>query len=97
MLARSEALVETQQALAEQRPQQEQGQQSIKYCAHARLRSLPFSLDAAQQPWLHPAIGGVRSCHVGHLLTMPGKVVRAGPVQTLEAQRTYECARCSHR
>lgn len=89
--------MEAQQALAEHRPQQQQEQQSIKYSAHARLRSLPHSLDAAQHPWLHPAIGGVRSCHVGRLLTLPGKVVRAGPVQTMEARRTLECTRCSHR
>ena len=93
----SNALVESQEALAKQQPAEARERQSVKHGARLRLRSLPLSLDAQQQPWLHPAIGGIRSCHVGRLLSLPGKVVRAGPVQTLEARRTYECTRCSLR
>ena len=93
----SDALTESQEALAGQQPAGARGRQSVKHGARLRLQSLPLLLDARQQPWLHPAIGGVRSCHVGRLLSLPGKVVRAGPVQTLEARRTYECTRCSFR
>ena len=92
----SDALQHAQGALAEQRSRQGGPPCRVKHLAHPRLTSLPLHLDASQ-PWLHPGIGGVRSAHVGRLLTLAGKVVRAGPTQTLEARRTYECARCQRR
>ncbi|KAK9824018.1 hypothetical protein WJX72_006994 [[Myrmecia] bisecta] len=88
------ALLQAQHQLMQGHPRK--AHMAIKERVHARLASLPHSLDS-RAGGASPSIGNIRSVHVNKLLTVSGTVVRSGAVQMLEAQRLYECAKCKHR
>jgi hypothetical protein len=66
---------------------------SVKHNAHARPSGLCRHLDSASSS----RASEICAQHLDRLVTVRGTVVRAGPVQALEAKRLYECTRCRHR
>ncbi|CAG9461513.1 unnamed protein product [Pedinophyceae sp. YPF-701] len=87
------ALQRAQEEILEHHPQR--ASMARKDNVQVRPHGLPYYLDPSD-PTLHPGISGIRSVHVGKLVTILGTVARTGAIQMLEAGRLYECTRCNH-
>eukprot|EP00281_Chroomonas_sp_CCMP1168_P034821 CAMPEP_0206243994 /NCGR_PEP_ID=MMETSP0047_2-20121206/17908_1 /ASSEMBLY_ACC=CAM_ASM_000192 /TAXON_ID=195065 /ORGANISM="Chroomonas mesostigmatica_cf, Strain CCMP1168" /LENGTH=655 /DNA_ID=CAMNT_0053669159 /DNA_START=13 /DNA_END=1977 /DNA_ORIENTATION=+ len=63
----------------------------IKDFVHARLTNPPGCGSVRKAN-----VSSLRSNDVGRLISVAGTVIRAGLIKMLEAERTYECAKCKH-
>ncbi len=75
----------------EQQQQQEQSKKASyppvpKDRVHARLHSLPFSLDPTHGPF-NPPIGSIGARHINRLISICGTVVRTGAVKMFESHQ----------
>lgn len=62
-----------------------------------RLHDLPYAADPSPGNPLAPSIGQLGCRHLRQLVSLSGRLLKAGPLKVFQAQRMYECNKCKTR